>query len=142
MKKICSIYHHFTCASKITIIWCTVPEIGSETDRIFCHFGPFLLFYPILHMCTINDSHMMYGSWDMEHDRHNFLSFWTIFCLFIPVLGFSLLGEMEGVPPPAKNLLISPASWKNPPSPHQIFIPSLSKVNSHPLNKNVQAITQ
>ena len=30
-------------------------------------------------MCNINDSHMMYGSWDMEHDRQNFLSFWTIF---------------------------------------------------------------
>ena len=47
----------------------------------FCHFGPFLHFYPpnntknqnfekrekipgdiILHMCTINDNYMMYGS--------------------------------------------------------------------------------
>ena len=35
-----------------------------------------------LHMCTINDNHMMYGSWDMEHDRQNFLLFWTFFCLF------------------------------------------------------------
>ena len=25
----------------------------------------------ILHMCTINDNHMMYGSWDMECDRQN-----------------------------------------------------------------------
>ena len=39
----------------------------------------------ILHMCTINDNHMMYGSWDMEHNRHNFLSFWTIFCPFTPL---------------------------------------------------------
>ena len=62
-----------------------VLEIRSTTDRIFCHFGSFfapLLFYPpmdpvnknfekmkktpediiILHMCTKNDSHMMYGS--------------------------------------------------------------------------------
>ena len=39
----------------------------------------------ILHMCTINDSHIMYGSWDMEHDGHNFLSFWTIFCTFTPL---------------------------------------------------------
>ena len=23
----------------------------------------------ILHMCTINDIHMMYGSWDMAHDK-------------------------------------------------------------------------
>ena len=39
----------------------------------------------ILHMCTINDNHMMYGSWDMECDRYNFLPFWVIFCPFTPV---------------------------------------------------------
>ena len=36
----------------------------------------------ILHICTINDSHMMYGSSDIERDRQNFLSFWTVFCPF------------------------------------------------------------
>ena len=35
----------------------------------------------ILQKCTINDNHMMYGSWDIN--RQNFLSFWTIFCPFI-----------------------------------------------------------
>ena len=35
-----------------------------------------------LHLHTTNDDHMMYGSWDMGHDRHNFLSFWTIFLPF------------------------------------------------------------
>ena len=59
-----------------------VPEIQSEKDRIFCHFGLFFALSPpdnlenqnfermkktpgdiiILHMCTINDNHMMYGS--------------------------------------------------------------------------------
>ena len=39
----------------------------------------------ILHVCTINENHMMYGSWDMQCDRQNFLSFWTVFCLFIPL---------------------------------------------------------
>ena len=29
----------------------------------------------ILDMCTINDNHMMYGSWDMEHNGQNLLSF-------------------------------------------------------------------
>ena len=29
----------------------------------------------ILHMCTINDNRMMFVSYDMEHDGHNFLSF-------------------------------------------------------------------
>ena len=40
--------------------------------------------YCHLHMCIINDNHMMYGSWDMEHGQQNCLSFWTIFCLFTP----------------------------------------------------------
>ena len=39
----------------------------------------------ILHICTINDDHMLYGSWDIEHNRQNFLSFWTIFCPFTPL---------------------------------------------------------
>ena len=38
----------------------------------------------ILHICTINGYHMMYGSRDMEHDRQKFLSFWTMFCPFTP----------------------------------------------------------
>ena len=67
--------------------------------RIFCHFGPFYAFYPpnnwknkkqtlgaiiILHMCTINENYMMYGSWYMKHDRQNFLSFWPFFALLPP----------------------------------------------------------
>ena len=36
----------------------------------------------ILHMCAINENHMMYGSWDMEYDRHNFSSFWAMFLPF------------------------------------------------------------
>ena len=39
----------------------------------------------ILHMCTINENHMMYVSWDMEHDRQKFFLFWTIFCSFTPL---------------------------------------------------------
>ena len=33
-----------------------------------------------LHMCTINDNHMMYGPWDMEHDRQ----FFVALDLFLP----------------------------------------------------------
>ena len=44
-KKLLEMSLFDTCVPKITIIWCTVPEILSETDRIFCHFGPFSLFY-------------------------------------------------------------------------------------------------
>ena len=78
---------------------------GVQWTEFFVILDHFLPFYPpnnpknqnfekmkktpgdiiILHMCTINDNHMMYGSWDMERDRQNFLSFWTIFCTFIPL---------------------------------------------------------
>ena len=71
-------------------------------QTISCHSGPvFALLHPmhpenqifgkinivredivIVQMCTKNDSHMIYGSWDMKCNRQNFLSFWTIFCLF------------------------------------------------------------
>ena len=83
----------------MTILGCMVPEILSTIDRMFCHFRPFFaLLTPyqpkkskffknvknprdiiIWHMCTINDNDMMYGSYDMKHDKHNFLSFWTVF---------------------------------------------------------------
>ena len=36
----------YTCVRKITIIWCTVPEILSETDKKFCHFGWFFALLP------------------------------------------------------------------------------------------------
>ena len=36
----------------------------------------------ILQMCTTNGSHMMYGSWDMECNGQNVLSFWTTFLPF------------------------------------------------------------
>ena len=39
----------------------------------------------ILHMCIINDNHMMYDSWDIERDGQIFLSFRTIFCPFTPL---------------------------------------------------------
>ena len=71
--------------------------------NFFVDLGHFLLFYhpkkqesqnfektikipgdiTILHLCTTNDDHMMYGSWDMEHNRHNYLPFW-LFWVLIP----------------------------------------------------------
>ena len=71
-------------------------------ETFFVIFDYFLPFYPpnnlgnfhfektkkmpgdiiILHKCIINDNHMMYGSWDMKCDRHNFLSFWVFFYFF------------------------------------------------------------
>ena len=91
-------------APYLRIIWYMAPQTWSMTDRIVI-LNHFLPFYPpnslknqnfeklkkmprdiiILHMCTLNDNNMMYGSWDMECDRQNFMSFWTIFCPFTPL---------------------------------------------------------
>ena len=100
-KKHLKILLFYKCILKITVIWCMVPEICSATDRIFLSFWTVFGLLPlnnpknqnfrkmketpgdiILHMCNKNDSHMMYGSWPIEHDRQNFLSFWTIFYTF------------------------------------------------------------
>ena len=70
-----------------------------QQKEIFVILGHFLSFQPpktrkikilklkkapgdiiIIHICTINDNLIIYGSWEMECDRQNFLSFWTIFC--------------------------------------------------------------
>ena len=61
----------------------------------FCHFT--LLMNPkiwkkgkkpgdiiLLYMCSINENHM-YGSRDMECNRQNYVSFWTIFYHFTPL---------------------------------------------------------
>ena len=45
-KKHQEILSFYTCVPKITTTWCMVPEILSTTDKSFCHFGPFLPFYP------------------------------------------------------------------------------------------------
>ena len=60
---------------------------------IFCPFtapwrpgkSKFWKIEEILHMCTINDNHMVYGTWNMERDGQNFFSFWVIFCSFTPL---------------------------------------------------------
>ena len=46
LKKWLEISSFYTCVLKTMIIRSTVPEIQSETDRIFCHFGPFFALLP------------------------------------------------------------------------------------------------
>ena len=51
-------------------------------------------------MCSISDSHIMHGSWDMECNRPNFLSFWTVFCPFTPLTTqkIKILKKIEKLP--------------------------------------------
>ena len=39
----------------------------------------------LLHMCTINEDHVMYGSSDIRHKKQSFWSFWVIFCPLTPL---------------------------------------------------------
>ena len=96
-KNHLEILSFYTCIPQMTIIWCMVPEIWSVSDRTFCYFGPLFVLLPppppppsnpinqnlekmkkipggliILHKCTINDSYMMYGFWDMKCDGQSY----------------------------------------------------------------------
>ena len=97
MKKLLEISSFYKCVVKITVTWCMLPAIRSATDIIFRHFGPFFAIMTLkikirkkykrkpgdiilLHMCSINEDHMMYGFSDIRLDRRSFLSCWAIFC--------------------------------------------------------------
>ena len=69
LLKISSLY-----TQKIVIIRCMVLEIWSETDSIFGHFGP------------VFEDHMMYGSWDMVCNGHNFCHYGPFFCHYTPLM--------------------------------------------------------
>ena len=88
----------FYCVPKMTITWCMVPETWSTRQNFLSFWTVFHPFTPlrtskskfwiderhiILHMCTINENHMMYGSWDMKYNRHNYLPF-LFFALLHP----------------------------------------------------------
>ena len=101
MKKFAGDSTFYTCVPKITVIWCSYWDMEWDWKNFFSFGSFFALSAPwstqelkilklkktsgdiiILHICIINDNHMMYVSWDMECDRQNFLSFWTIYCPF------------------------------------------------------------
>ena len=49
----------------------------------------------ILHMCTINEIHMMYGSWDMECDRQNVI--WVHFLALLPQLATCKINILKNI---------------------------------------------
>ena len=71
-------------------------EIFAILGNFFCPFSPLTSwknkilplrkntwrYYNFTHVYQKCTNHMMYGSWDIECNRQNFLSFWTILCPF------------------------------------------------------------
>ena len=94
-KQNLEILAFYTCILQMMIIWYIVLQKWSATDRIFYQFGPFFaLLLPLQprksklwknEKITINDNHIIYGSWDIKCDRQIFLSLWAIFCPFTPL---------------------------------------------------------
>ena len=104
-EKICWRNHHFTHVyQKSQSYDVCFLRYGVRQTEFFVIMNRFLPFSPlltqkikvlknekktlediiILQVPTINDSHMMHGFSDMECNRQNFSSFWTVFCSFSP----------------------------------------------------------
>ena len=66
----------------IWAIFCPFTILTNRKIKILKIQKALLEMPSFFHMCTKNHNHMMYGSWDIDFDRHNFLSFWVIFCPF------------------------------------------------------------
>ena len=60
------------------------PPLWTQKVKIFGKMKKTLEDIIILQMFTTNDSHIIYGFLDMECNRQNFLSFWTVFYPFAP----------------------------------------------------------
>ena len=96
--------YHFTLTwvPHIMIIWCNHTDMECDSQNVLTFWNIFcpFTFYPqnnpenqnekmpgdiILHMCTINENHMMHGSWDMECNRHFFSNFGPFFVFLTPL---------------------------------------------------------
>ena len=72
------------CFLSLWTIFCPLPPPTPSMDpgnQNFQKIKKVLEDIIILQMFTINNSHIVYGFSDMEWNRQNFLSFWTIFAL-------------------------------------------------------------
>ena len=90
----------------------------------------------ILHKCTINDNYMIYGSWDMKYNKHNFLSFLAIFALLPPPPPLFL--SFWAIPFPfnpltAQKMKIS-KKWKKKMPADMIILHTCPKNNDHMLH--------
>ena len=108
-EKICWIYHHFPHVyQKSQSYDARFLRYGVRQTEFFVILGHLFVTLPPRHplknqnfekkwkkcleilsfytsMCTINEDHVIYRSWNIRCDRQKFLSFWAIFYLFSPL---------------------------------------------------------
>ena len=66
----------------------------------------------ILHKCTKNRNHMLWGSWHMEYNGCNYFSFWAIFCAFPLLTNQDMKISKNWKKQKEKNLEISSTAWR------------------------------
>ena len=64
-------------------VFCSFIPIWTQKIKILKSWKKMPRSIIILHKCTINGNHIMYGSWDMKYEEQSFWSFWTPLCPFI-----------------------------------------------------------
>ena len=67
------------------VMFCPFTPLTSQKITIFLKMTTTPGDIIILHKCTINDNHMIYGFRDMKCNSQNILWFWAIFCHFTPL---------------------------------------------------------
>ena len=83
------VHERCNCYFSFWAIFCTFTCLKPKKIKIFEKMRKRPGNIIILQMCTKNYDQMMYGSWDMVHDRCNYFSFRVTFCPFTPLLSSS-----------------------------------------------------
>ena len=68
---------HFGSFFAILLSPTTCPLLTTQKIKILKKWKKTPANIIILHMCTRNDNHMIYGSWDMEHNRKSYILRWV-----------------------------------------------------------------
>ena len=72
-EKNCWRCHHFTHVYQKSQSYDMVPEMRSDTDRLFCHLGPFCALLPIRVVCASPQS----AEWKFwENEKNNRIYYW------------------------------------------------------------------
>ena len=70
----------------LLVMFCPFTPLTNQKIRILQKWEKTPGDIIILHSYTTNGNHMMYGSWDMECDRHNFFVILDYFLPFFPLI--------------------------------------------------------